>query len=130
VTGGAGFIGRYCVRSFLEKINQNKPLEIFGNGLQTRDFIAIHDVVNSFNCALSKIENKHGRIYNIAYGKSITIKDLAKIMISTSGKDLEIIYNPAKIIEIKYSQADISLAKKELNFIPKVDFKEEIKNLM
>jgi len=118
------------ITKFLEKINKNKPLEIFGDGLQTRDFISIHDVVNSFNCALSKIENKHGRIYNIACGKSITIKDLAKIMISTSGKDLEIIHHPAKISEIKFSQANISLAKKELNFVPKADFNDEIKNLM
>jgi len=118
------------ITKFLEKISKNESLEIFGDGLQTRDFIAIQDVVSSFNCALSKIENKHSKIYNVASGKSITINDLAKLMIEILNKDLEIIHYPVKVGEIKFSQADISLAKKEISFEPKADFKDKIKNLM
>ncbi len=51
-------------------------------------------------------------------------------MLSISEKDLETIYKPAKSGEIRFSQADISLAKKELSFFPKIELKKGIKNLM
>jgi len=118
------------ITKFLQKINEGKSLEIFGDGLQTRDFVSIHDVVNSINNSISKIERKCGYIYNIASGKSISVKDLASLMISLSGKDLKIIYSTPKEGDIKFSQADISLAKKELGFIPKIELKDGIKNLI
>ncbi len=86
--------------------------------------------MNAINCSISKIEGKQGKIYNIANGKSISIKELANLMIKLSGKDLDIIYSNSKIGDIKFSQADISLAKKELNYIPKVALKDGIKKLI
>jgi len=129
---GKGQSNEYAgvITKFLDKISKNEPLEIFGDGLQTRDFVSIHDVVNSIHNSISKIEGRLGTVYNIAYGKSIEIKELAKIMISISGKNLDIIYHPPKIGEIKFSQVDISLSKKELSFLPKIPIKEGIKNLL
>lgn len=118
------------ITKFLERISKNEPLEIFGDGLQTRDFVSINDVVNSIHNSISKIEGRRGTVYNIACGKSIEIKELAKIMISISGKNLDIIYHPPKIGEIKFSQADISLSKKEIGFLPKISLKEGIKNIL
>ena len=51
-------------------------------------------------------------------------------MISISGNDLNVIHSTPKEGDIKFSQADISLAKKELGFIPKIELKDGIKNLM
>lgn len=114
------------ITKFIKRIIENKPLEIFGDGMQTRDFVSIKDVIDSIYDA---IENGKNGTYNIASGKIITIKELAEFMISLSGKDLEIIYNNAKKGDIKFSQADISLAKKELRYLPKYGL-EEIKNLL
>jgi len=98
--------------------------------MQTRDFISIGDAVTSFYNAISKIDGKNGSAYNIAAGKSISINDLATLMISVCGKDLKIIHSVLKEGDIKFSQADISLAEKELGFQPKIDLKEGIKHLM
>ncbi len=117
------------ISKFLEKISKNEPLEIFGDGLQTRDFVSIQDVVESICCAISKIEGKRGLIFNIGSGKAVSINELAKHMISVSNKNLDIKYLEEKD-EIRYSQADISLAKKILNYNPKTQFKNGIKNLM
>ena len=114
------------VTKFIKRIATKKPLEIFGDGMQTRDFVSIKDVIDSIYDA---IENGKNGIYNIASGKTITIKELAEFMISLSGKDLEIIYSDAKKGDIRFSQADISLAKKELGYLPKHGL-EEIKNLL
>jgi len=117
------------ITKFLEKISKNEPLEIFGDGSQTRDFVAIQDVVESICCAISKIEGKQGSIYNIGSGKSISIKELAKYMISISNQNLDIKHREEKN-EIRFSQADISLAKNVLNYNPKIEFKNGVKNLM
>ena len=114
------------ITKFIKKIEMNKPLEIFGDGMQTRDFISVNDVVNSI---YHSIKNGKNQIYNIASGNSITIKQLAKLIITLSKKELKINYNDAKKGDIRFSEADISLAKKELQYLPKYTL-ESIKNLL
>jgi len=117
------------ITKFLEKISKNEPLEVFGDGLQTRDFVSVQDVIESIFCAISKIEGRQGAIFNIGSGKSVSINELAKHMISISNKNLDIKHGEEKN-EIRFSQADISLAKKVLNYNPKTGFGNGVKNLM
>ena len=114
------------ITKFLERMRQEKPLEIFGDGLQTRDFVAVDDVVNSIHNSIS--HDKSGT-YNIASGRTITIKELAEMMISISGKKLQIQYTDARKGDIKNSQADISLAKNQLGYSPKFGL-DRIKELL
>ena len=114
------------ITKFIKKIEMNQSLEIFGDGMQTRDFISVKDVVNSI---YHSIENGKNQIYNIGSGKSITIKQLAKLMITLSKKELKINYNDIKKGDIRFSEADVSLAKKELHYLPKYSL-ESIKNLL
>jgi UDP-glucose 4-epimerase len=125
---GVGQSSEYAgvITKFIKRIADNKPLEIFGDGLQTRDFIAIQDVVDAIHNAILYGKSS---TYNIANGKSITINQLAELMISFSGKKLKIQHVEPKKGDIRYSQADITLAKKELKYSPKVGL-EEIKNLL
>ena len=126
---GIGQTSEYSgvITKFMERIAQNTSLEIFGDGLQTRDFVAVQDVIYSINNAISK--DKNG-IYNIASGKAVTIKELAELMISLSGKKLEIRYLPAKNGDIRYSQANISSAKDNLRYYPRLQLEEGIKVLL
>ena len=125
---GIGQSSEYAgvITKFMKKIEMNKSLEIFGDGMQTRDFVSIKDIVNSIYDA---IENGKNGTYNVASGKGITIKKLAELMISLSKKNLKIIYNDPKKGDIKFSEADISLAKKELQYLPKYKI-ENIKNIL
>jgi len=104
------------ITKFMKKISENKPLIIFGDGSNTRDFLSIDDVIDSIHNAIKKIEGKKGKCYNIATGKSVSIKELAKLMLLISGKNLEINYESPKEGDIVYSQTSIDLAKKELGF--------------
>ena len=125
---GVGQTSEYAgvITKFLERIEQGKSLEIFGDGLQTRDFVAIDDIISSINDGI--LNGKSGT-YNIGNGKSSTIKDLAELMISISGKRLEITYTDSLKGDIRNSQADISLAKKEIKYSPKFDL-DKIKELL
>jgi len=118
------------ITKFLQKIKENNSLEIYSDGLQTRDFVSIDDLVDSIYDTISKMEGKRGSIYNIASGKSISINDLATLMISLSGKNLNVVHYESKKGDIIHSQADISLAEKELSYQPKIDLKDGIRNLM
>ena len=115
------------ITKFMERITQDIPLEIFGDGMQTRDFVSINDVVNSIHNAISY--GKSGT-YNIASGKTITIKKLAEKMILLSGKKIDIKFLAEKEGDIKNSQADISLAKNYLKYSPKFELRDEIKELL
>ena len=115
------------ISKFLERIKNNKDLKIFGDGMQTRDFVSIHDVINSIHNSI--LYNKNG-IYNIASGKVITIKELAELMILLSEKKLDIQYLPPKKGDIRYSESDISLAKENLGYSPKIELEDGIKKLL
>ncbi len=114
------------ISKFIEKIRQDRPLEIFGDGLQTRDFVAIEDVVKSIHNAIS---NDKSGTYNVASGKAVTIKKLAEMMILSSERNLDIRYLAPKKEDIKYSQADISLAIKDLVYSPKFEL-DRIKEML
>jgi UDP-glucose 4-epimerase len=126
---GIGQTSEYAgvITKFLDKIKKNQPLTINGDGTQIRDFVSIFDVIYSIS---KVIEYQKNGIFNIASGNGITINQLSKLMISLSGKKLDVQNVSIKQGEIKYSQADILLAKEKLGYIPKVDLKEGIKKLL
>ena len=105
------------VKIFLERAREGKPLIIYGDGEAVRDFIYVGDVVDALiKAALSG--KASGRILNIASGKPTRVRELAEAVVKETG--VKIIYESERRWEIKFSLADISLAKKLLNWNPKI----------
>jgi len=104
------------ITKFMERIAYDKPLEIFGDGMQTRDFVAIEDVISSIH---NSIKFGKSGTYNIASGKSCTIKNLVEQIILFSGKELEVRHIAPQRGDIRNSQASIYKAEKNLKFFPK-----------
>ncbi|KAG2477645.1 MAG: UDP-glucose 4-epimerase [Nitrosopumilales archaeon] len=129
---GAGQSDAYAgvITKFMKNISENKLLVIFGDGSNTRDFIAIEDVIDSIHNAISNLDGKRGTCYNIASGRHVSIKELAQLMLSISDKKLEIKYELPKKSDIHHSKANIDLAKKELDFHPKISLKEGLEKLL
>ena len=90
---------------FIHKALRNEPITIFGDGEQTRDFIYVKDIVAA-NVYLAKHE-PHKGVYNVAYGKRKTIKDIAKKIIELTESSSEIRYAPTRAGDVKHSQAGI-----------------------
>ncbi len=118
------------ITKFMERISKNKPLEIFGDGSSTRDFVSIEDVIQSIQNAITKVDGKKGNFYNIGSGKYTTIEDLAKLMILISGKSLSIEYKKSRKGDIEHSQTSIWLAQRELGYHPKITLKEGLERLL
>ena len=107
---------------FLKQKLKNKPLTIYGDGSQTRDFIYVSDVVNvMLKVAKSKI---YKQIFNVASQKSLTINKIAKIF----GGKIE--YLPQRKGEPKYSEANIKKIKTLLKWKPKVSINKGINYLL
>jgi len=102
------------ITKFIDQINQNKSPIIFGDGVQTRDFISVEDIAKAN--LLSMESNVDFSFLNIGTGISTSIKKLAEIMIELSGKKLEINYDDLPLGDVKDSLADVSLAKKLINW--------------
>jgi len=118
------------ISKFLKKIDENNNLIIYGEGSQTRDFLSVEDLVGALELAMENIDGKRGSCYNIGYGKSVSINELAKLMISLSGTILQTEHKPRKKGDINHSVTSIELARKELNFEPKTSLQNGIKKLL
>ena len=118
------------IRKFLKNISKELPLEIFGDGTQTRDFVHISDVIEAFYCAIRNIETKRGEVYNIGSGTATSINELASLLISSKEKDLQVIHKSALEGEIKDSKADISLAKNDIGYSPQVSLSDGLASLV
>ena len=108
------------ITKFKEKISQNLPLIIYGDGSAVRDFIHVDDVVSAMVLAMDSSESN---TYNIASGTSTNIISLAKLMILISGKSLKILYKPKRDGDILFSMSDTTLAQTDLQFNPKISLK-------
>jgi len=110
------------IPKFTVSMLKNESPAIYGDGMQSRDFIFVTHVVDAN--ILASLSNRTG-IFNIASGKARTINQLFKDIKEISGTDIEPIYKDPRSGDIKHSLADISKAK-SFGFSPKISFKEEL----
>ncbi len=106
------------IKLFLEKIKQKIPPKINGDGLQTRDFVHIDDVVMANILAMDS--NIKHEFFNVGTGNSISILELANAIIRASSLSLEPIHGPELSGDVRATQADITLIKKLLNWEPTI----------
>lgn len=114
---------------FLSRIKNNNPPLIFEDGLQSRDFIHVSDIVNA-NILAMKNSNMNYKVFNVGTGKQTTILDIAKILIESLGSNVKPeIINKYRKGDIRHCYADISKIK-SYGFEPKIHLEEGMKNLI
>jgi UDP-glucose 4-epimerase len=121
------------IQDFLNKISRKpEKLEIIGTGLQSRDFVHIFDVVEALILAASN-EKSLGKTYNIGFGKTTIILDLAKMILKILGLSEKTVITTTNIPwqgDINTIWFDISKAKKELKWGPKISLEESLKEII
>ena len=110
------------IKLFLERIENHNPPIINGNGSQIRDFVYVKDVVQANIMALeSDVENA---FINIGTGKTVSILELANQIVKSSNLKLNLIHQDALKGDVMESKADVSLAKKLLNWEYKIELND------
>ena len=116
------------ITKFLDRIKKMKSPIIFGEGRQIRDFIFVQDIaMANFLAMTSNVKNS---LINIGTGKAITILELANMVIDISKVDLDPVFEKPLNGDIEKSHADISLATQSLNWKPKKELSEWLKEVI
>jgi UDP-glucose 4-epimerase len=111
---------------FLGNLLRGEPLTIFGDGLQSRDFIYVDDVVEAWVSALSN-PAAYGKVFNLGSGKQVRINELADHVLRAfqrSRHEAVINYAAARPGEQRFVEADTALLRAALNWRPRVSFSD------
>ncbi len=111
------------IPKFITKALAGEPLVIYGDGLQTRDFVFVKDVVRA---NITAAESKETGVFNIGSGEAVTVNELATVIINLCGKNLEKGHVEQREGDIKNSQADIEKAKR-ISYRPEYSLEEGLK---
>ncbi len=128
---GQSFQNAYTglISIFTQRLLNNNSIELYEEGSPGRDFVYVEDVVDVIiNCIYSR-ENSSEKTFDIGSGSILTIENVA-VLLSEEIKSKQKILKTKKfrVGDIHIGCADITEAKKSLNWIPKVEFKDGIRN--
>ena len=116
------------LKLFLERIRDKLPPKINGDGTQFRDFVYVEDVADA-NITSMDSDINHG-FYNVGTNTSITILDLAKTIIKSSGLDIQPIFGPALKGDVQKTIANIDLIKEEIGWEPTILLEKWIEEII
>ena len=111
---------------------EGRPIKVFGDGLQLRDFNYVDDCVEALLLAGAS-DQANGKVYNLGGSEVIGLKDLSKMMVNLGhGGSFELAPFPSerKAIDIGDYYSDFSLITKELGWVPKIDLKDGLKRTL
>jgi UDP-glucose 4-epimerase len=110
---------------FFTAIAEGRPLAQFGDGLQTRDFTFIADIVTA--TANAAVRGTPGRVYNIGGGSRVSLRDVFEMIARVSGRPVQIDHQPAQKGDMRDTYADTSRARADLGFSPSVDLEDGLR---
>jgi UDP-N-acetylglucosamine 4-epimerase len=113
---------------FMKAVLDNEPPKINGDGENSRDFTFVDNVVQANIQALfTQNTEALNEVYNIAFGERTTLNDLFEVIKGIAGSDLAPMYIAERPGDVKHSLADISKAKRLLEYNPEVSVRDGIK---
>jgi UDP-glucose 4-epimerase len=114
------------VPRFLTEAAAGRPVPIYGDGSQSRDFTYVANVVEA-NLLAAEAPRGNGAVLNVATGRSVTVNELADAVGGVLGAQVEKQYLPQRPGEVMQSWADISAARDLLGWEPAVDLEEGLR---
>jgi UDP-glucose 4-epimerase len=111
------------VPRFIQEIAAGRPVPIYGDGMQSRDFTYVANVVEA-NLLAATAEGVNGRILNVATGSPISVNELADTIGRVLGREVEKTYLPPRPGEVRDSWADLTKARELLGYETRVGLEE------
>jgi UDP-glucose 4-epimerase len=124
--GEAGVVAIFCGR-----ILNDKPLTIFGDGKQTRDYVYVGDVARAVWLAATKPLPERGKVdaraFNIGTGTGTSVLDVARLLQEAAQSNVPVEFAPHRPGEQQESFVEVSKARDVLGWTPEVSLKEGLK---
>ena len=115
-----------AVAIFLDRICQNQPVEIFGDGSIVRDYLHVIDLASAIYLAAS---SELSGVWNIGTGRGSSISGLIELLQSAASKRAVVHYLPPRAFDVPVNVLDIAQVQKDLGWTPTVRLEAGIKNL-
>lgn len=117
-----------AIHKFTRWIDRDEPIKIFGDGSAQRDFTYIDDIIDGINESMRRCEGYE--IYNLGESKVIQLMDLISVIEKTLDKKAKIEFYPPQPGDVAITYADISKAKRKLDYDPSFDIHEGIRRFV
>lgn len=118
-----------AIRKFVELIEKNKPIEMYGDGSTMRDYTYIDDIVDGI-CSAIEYNKTPFEIINLGGGSPVTLKEMISTIEETLDKKAEIKQLPMQKGDVNKTVSDITKAEKLLGYKPKTTFRDGIKKFI
>ncbi len=114
------------IPKFITAYLSGEPPVVYGDGLQSRDFTYVENVVEA-NLLAGRSPDLKGQVVNIACGESITLLELLEELAKIFGRRIEPRFAPPRLGDVRHSRADISKARQVLHYEPHVSLAEGLR---
>lgn len=114
------------ISNFILQALRNEPITIFGDGSQTRSFCYVDDLVTGFISLMDSPDKLTGPV-NLGNPGEFSIKELAEKIIDLTGSSSKLVYRELPFDDPKRRKPDITMARKELDWEPRVPLEEGLK---
>ena len=112
---------------FSQRMAQGQPPIIYGDGMQTRDFTYVANVVAANLAAMDHSQPLEGAVYNVGTGQRISLLELVAAINRFQGTEVQPEFRPARAGDVRDSQASLERIRSVLNYRPIVDFEEGLR---
>jgi UDP-glucose 4-epimerase len=114
------------VPRFITAIADGRPVEIYGDGEQRRDFTYVENVVEA-NVVAADTDGVSGMVLNVATGRPTTVNELAETIGSLLGRSVERDEQPERTGDVRDSWADVTRARELLGWEPRIGLEEGLR---
>ena len=119
----AGVIAKFC-----SALAADQPIEIHGDGEQTRDFLYVADIAEAFELAGEK--HVAGEVFNIGSGAATSVNDVARQLSEITVTPIKAKRMPTREGDVRHSRADIEKASEKLGFTPRTSLREGLERTL
>lgn len=124
---GPGTYG--VVNHFAERALSGEPIEVHGDGSQTRDFIHVSDAVRALTMVMDATGTTH-RIYNVGTGVETSVRELADVFTAIAGVDVEHVQHPYADADMTMNSLDIARIRDAVGFDPEITLEDGIQRVL
>lgn len=114
------------IPKFIRAALDRRPLEVHGDGQQSRDFSYIDNVVEA-NLLAASAPDAAGEVFNAACGSRVSLLEIIELLEEILGYPLERFHAPQRAGDVRHTQADIKKAERLLGYVPSVNFEEGLR---
>ena len=107
---------------FFTAVKEGRPITVYGDGEQTRDFTYVGDIVSATIAAAAK--GRPGGVYNVGGGARVTLNHVLELIGRVTGSPVPVQREPEQKGDMRHTYADTSRARQDLGFVPRVNLEE------